>query len=350
MPSPTTNPSVPQRTGSRIPWLVGLLLVLAMGAAGCASSSDGSTGEGAKGTGEPFAFTDDRGETVELDKPTDIRVVAQEDAAVALMHLGIKPVGIFGGQPMDTNPLLEDLDLSGIESLGEAWGQIKMEKLAALQPDLIISTFYTGEDGVLFEGGVYGFGTEKQQGDAQELAPIIAIDATQPSSQAISRFSELAATLGADVESGEVAEERADFEAAVEDLKAAAAESGASVLAVTPATDGMYVAVPDAFADTRDLVDWGVNMMTPDGDLVSSYYELLSWENAAKYQPDVVLVDDRGYTLSADQLAEEQPTWTDIDAAAAGRVGYWSRITLDYADYTEHVTQLTELLKATDGS
>lgn len=342
--------SSPLRIGRSRFLLVAAVVSVVAVATGCQASNVGDTGEGAAGTGEPFSFTDDRGETVELDKSTDIRVVAQEDAAVALLHMGIKPVGIFGGQPMDTNPLLEGLDLSGIESVGEVFGQVKMEKLAVLQPDVIVSTFYTGKDGVLFPGGVYGFGTAKLQEDAEALAPIVAIKATQPSSHVISRFSELAAALGADVESGKVARDKTEFEQAVEELETAASESESSVLAVTPSTDGLYVAVPKAFADTQDLLDWGVNVIVPEGELVSSYYQLLSWENAAQYQPDIVLLDDRGYSLTVDQLAEEQPTWTDIDAAAAGDVGYWSRITLDYPTYTEHVEQLTELLRETSGA
>jgi iron complex transport system substrate-binding protein len=330
-----------------VPMLLGVLVAIVLATAGCQAStgSSGSEGGGSGGAAKPFSFTDDRGETVDLDK-SDIRVLAHEDAAQALMHFGIKPVGIFGGAPMDKNPILEGLDLTDMESVGEAWGEIKMEKVAVLQPDIIVSTFYTG-DGVLFPGGVYGFGTEKQQNDAEQIAPILAIDATQPSSQVIERFGELAAALGADVDSGQYAEERAEFEAAVEDLEAVAAKSDSSVLAVTPATDAVYVAVPDAFADTKDLLNWGVDMMEPTGELVSSYYEQLSWENAATYQPDIILVDVRGYTLGEEELAEDYPTWTDIKAAQDGNIGSWSRISLNYPEYTGQVQELTELLEGT---
>jgi iron complex transport system substrate-binding protein len=327
--------------------LPAVLVALVLATAGCQASpvSNGADGGDNAAAGTPFSFTDDRGETVAVDK-SDLRVVAQEDAAQALMHFGIKPVGIFGGAPMEKNPMLEGLDLTGVESVGEAWGEINMEKLAVLQPDIIVSTFYTG-DGVLFPGGVYGFGTEKQQNDAEQIAPILAIDATQASSQVINRFGELAAALGADVDSGRYAEERAAVEAAVADLEAAAKKSDASVLAVTPATDAVYVAVPKAFADTQDLLDWGVNVMEPTGKLVSSYYEKLSWENAATYQPDVVLIDIRGYTLGAEELEREYPTWRDISAVEDDSIGSWVRISLNYPDYTERVRQLTGLLEGT---
>lgn len=344
---PRTRLTLPARLPSGALGALVAIVALALVTAGCQSSTGtaGSDGVNDDSTTQPFSFTDDRGETVDLDT-RDLRIVAQEDAAQALMHFGIEPVGIFGGAAMDKNPMLEGLDLSGVESVGEVFGEIKMEQLAALQPDIIVSTFYTG-DGILFEGGVYGFGTEKQQDDAEQIAPILAIDATQPSSGVIKRFGELAEALGADVDSGQYAEERSDFEAAVEDLEAAAAENDASVLAVTPATDAVYVAVPDAFADTQDLVNWGVDMMEPTGELVSSYYEQLSWENAATYQPEIILIDVRGYTLGEEELEQEYPTWSDIQAVQDDRVGIWVRISLNYPDYTEQVRELTELLQGT---
>ncbi len=290
-----------------------------------------------------FSFTDDRAETVRLDKK-DIRVVAQEDAANALMHLGIKPVGIFGGAPLTGNPMLKGLDLSGVESIGEVFGEVKMEKLAALRPDVIVSTFYTG-DGVLFPGGVYGFQTEKMQNDAKAIAPILAIDSTKPSSHVIQRFSELAKALGADVDGGTVAQARTTWQSAVEELKTTARErSSLTVLAVTPAQEQVYFAVPDLFPDLLDLKDWGVNVMTPKGKLVSSYYEAVSWENAAKYQPSVVLVDARGYTLGNEAL-KKYPTWNALKAVQAGQVGSWVRVSLNYADYTKQVQDLTAVLK-----
>ncbi|MGH3359536.1 MAG: ABC transporter substrate-binding protein [Nocardioidaceae bacterium] len=322
--------------------MVALLTVCCVGVAGCTTeSSAGPEGE----KSEAFSFTDDRGETVEVDAG-ELRIVAQEDAANALMHMGIKPVGIFGGAPLDQNPMLEGLDLSGIESVGEVFGEIKMEKLVELNPDVIVSTFYTG-DGVLFEGGVYGFGTKKMQDDATEIAPILAIDSTQPSSQVIERFSEMAGAMGADVESGEVADQRAAWEESVEKLKATAAENkDQQVLAVTPDQSQVYFAVPDAFPDLLDMQDWGVDMMVPDGKLVSSYYEAASWENAAKYDPDVVLVDTRGYTLGTDEL-EKYPTWGSMDAVKDGNVGEWVRVSLNYEDYKEQVDGLTEVLNGT---
>ncbi len=37
---------------------------------------------------------------------------------------------------------LEGLDLTGIEIIGEAWGEANIEKAAALKPDLIIAEYW----------------------------------------------------------------------------------------------------------------------------------------------------------------------------------------------------------------
>lgn len=333
--------------------LFGLVTAMCLLASACGGTTGGTTGgatgdteanAGGKGGGK-FTFTDDRGETVSLDKdPGQLRVVAQEDAANALAHLGIKPVGIFGGAPMKTNPMLKGVDLNGVESVGEVFGEVKMEKLAALRPDVIVSTFYTG-DGVLFPGGVYGFQTKKMQDDAKQLAPILAIDSTKPSSHVIERFSAMAKAMGAETDGGKAKASKARWEKAVEELKKTAARrEDLTVLAITPAQDQVYFAVPKLFPDLLDLQDWGVKLMKPTGKLVSSYYEAVSWENSAKYQPSVVLLDARGYTLGPDAL-KKYPTWDDMKAVRKKQVGSWVRVSLNYDDYTSQVEQLTALLE-----
>lgn len=333
--------SVNSRRG-RLRWAAaGLAMACGLAVAGCSSSVDAEEGDGGM-----FSFTDDRDETVTLDT-SEPKVVAQEDAANALMNLGIKPIGIFGGAPMQQNPMLEGLDLEGIESVGEVFGQVKIEKLLELNPDVIVSTHYTG-DGVLFPGGIYGFQTKKMQENAQEIAPIISIDATQPSSKVIDRFAEMAEAMGSDIDSGSIGTAHEEYEAAVDELRSVVkGRENLEVLGVTPAEDQVYFAVPDLFPDLLDLKKWGINVVTPDGDLVSSYYEAVSWENAAKYQPDIVLIDVRGYTLGAEEL-EKYPTWNAIEAVEAGQLGEWVRVSLSWEDYTERIEALTETLRGAE--
>jgi iron complex transport system substrate-binding protein len=86
----------------------------------------------------PWSFTDGSGEVVSAEqRPT--RIIAHAGEAAALMSFGIKPVGIYADESVKTDPNLKDLDLTGIEILGEEWGKVDVEKAAALRPDLIVA-------------------------------------------------------------------------------------------------------------------------------------------------------------------------------------------------------------------
>ncbi len=50
-----------------------------------------------------------------------------------------------------------------------------------------------------------------------------------------------------------------------------------------------------------------------------AYYETLSWEQAGRYQADLILHDTRPFILQPDQL-----TWAALPAVRAGQVGRWS--------------------------
>ena len=113
-------------------------------------------------------------------------------------------------------------------------------------------------------------------------------------------------------------------------------------MGVSPADDLLYVAVPEHSAELTDFRDWGLDVLIPDSpDPSFPYWENLSWENADKYQPDLVLLDDRTYDTSL-ATAQRQPTWKDIDAVAAGAVTPWPAYWVStYADYAEQLEKLT---------
>jgi len=74
----------------------------------------------------------------------------------------------------------------------------------------------------------------------------------------------------------------------------------------------------------------------------------LSWENADKYQADLVIIDERGYPANLEQ-AQQQPTWPAIEAAAAGAVAVWPAYWLrNYADYAAALERLTTAITDAD--
>ena len=317
-----------------------LILTLAAALASCGTES---TSAGA--SGGPGEYTDGSGKTVELES-TPERIIAHGHAAASLISFGIRPVGIYADTPISDDPGLADLDLEGIEILGEAWGEIDVEKAADLAPDLIVADWWPVDEA--YSGTEDGVKEESKK--IADLAPIVGASQGDSAVSLIEGYEELAKRLGADLDAEEVAAERARFEEAVAAFKAATeAKPGLDALAVSPSTDLLYAAVPEHAPELLDFQKWGLDVIVPGNpDKSFPYWENLSWENADKYQPDLLLIDDRSYPGNLKQ-AEKQPTWDSIDAAAAGAVvpwpGYWVHT---YDDYAEQIEALTEAVEQAD--
>jgi iron complex transport system substrate-binding protein len=85
---------------------------------------------------------------------------------------------------------------------------------------------------------------------------------------------------------------------------------------------------------------------TPDEGF--EYWETLSWENAAKYQADLLIVDERSYPENLEQAAA-QPTWDLIQAAAREATAIWPAYWVrTYADYAMALDRLTAAVEAAD--
>lgn len=323
----------------RRPAIAALAVALAAAALGaCGSDSTGDTAAGG-----PWKFTDGSGETVRLDS-TPTKIIAHGHAAAALISFGIRPVGIYADTPVEDDPGLKDLDLEGIEILGEAWGEIDVEKAATLEPDLIVGDYWPVEDAY---SGIED-GVKESSKKIADLAPMVGSAQGDSVVDLIEGYEDLASSLGADTDG--VAAERKRFEDAVAEFKQATAEKrDLTALAVSPATDLLYVAVPEHAPELLDFRRWGLDVIVPDNpDKAFPYWENLSWENADKYQPDLLLIDDRTYPGNLRQ-AEKQPTWDSIEAAAAGSEvpwpGYWLHT---YSDYAEQLDALTAAVENAD--
>jgi iron complex transport system substrate-binding protein len=290
-----------------------------------------------------WTYTDGGGKTVTLpDVPK--RIVAHANVAAGLIPLGIRPVGIYVDGPVKDDPSLRGLDLTGIEILGEAWGEIDIEKLAAAKPDLIIAEYWPLEK-------AYS-GMEAGAADSsliEQIAPVAGPIQGNSTVALIEDYEKLATLLGADLSDLAIAVEKAKFETSKAAFQAAVkAKPGLNALAVWAGTDALYVASAAGSAELSDFVSWGLNVISPEVADDRGYWETVSWETVDKYQPDLVLVDDRAgpATLAA---AEAQPTWTTIRAVAKGQVGDWPAFWMrNYKVYAEQLDKLTATINATD--
>ncbi|WP_059009537.1 ABC transporter substrate-binding protein [Streptomyces specialis] len=291
------------------------------------NSPTGSAGDGtdANAPSGAFRFTDDRGETVELDAVPE-RIVAYVGTAAALHDYGIRSVGVFGpttnpdGTP---GPQAGRLDLDDIRVLGTAWGEFDIEDYTVLEPQLLVTN--------MFEPGALWYVPDESADTIAGLAPtlgiLVAPTADRPGirlGDVIDRYTQLATALGADLTTTAVTEAKARFEAAAEAVRRAARDNpGIKVLACSGAADLFYVSDSSSAADLAWFQELGVELIVPEHVDAGGFFESLSWENADAYPADLLLMDSRGVALQPDDLADK-PTFTRLPAVEAGQITGWN--------------------------
>ena len=309
--------------------------------AGC-SSAEGTDG-GADAGDAAWTYVSGDGKTYTAEEVPD-RIVAHAYAAKVLTEFGITPVGIYADGPISEDVGLRGVDFSGIEVLGEEWGKIDVEAAAELQPDLIVGDWWPAEEAYSgFEGGV-----EEESRRLAELAPVVGPSQGDSIVELIDGYAALAESLGADTDL--IAGERAAFDAAVADFQAATAtKPGLTALAISPFDADYAVAVPEYAPELLDLRRWGLAVIDPDSpDPDFPYWETLSMENADKYQPDLLLFDDRNHPGNEETLAAV-PIASSIAAFAAGATTTWPAYWLHtYRDYTAELTRLAGVVRTAD--
>jgi hypothetical protein len=137
------------RTLPRLVTAAGVAAALALAACGGDNAADNAADDasvdaaagGTDWADSPWTFTDDNDVTHTLDAPPEV-VVAQSTIAGGLWEYGVNVAGVFGpltyadGGP---HPSIGLADPDDFASLGEIDGEINIEALAALDPDIIVA-------------------------------------------------------------------------------------------------------------------------------------------------------------------------------------------------------------------
>ncbi|MFZ5823611.1 MAG: ABC transporter substrate-binding protein [Bacillota bacterium] len=337
----------------RLGWIA-LLLVAALSLAACGSKPAPATETAPKASpapaeaakpappAGPWEFTDDRGKKITLEK-RPVRVVAQSNSAAALWDLGYEVVGVFGPQKRadgSNDPEIGRVDLSKVTSVGEEWGKIDLEKLAALRPDLIVTTMWAPPD--------LWYILPEVAPKVEAIAPIVGINiAKQPITGPIKRFGELAEALGADLNAPAVVADRKRFEQASADLKAAiVAKPGLKVLFGAGSLETFWVCLPSSYADLLYFQELGMDIVVPAG-AENGFVEALSWEQAQKYPADLIVYDVRAHVTQPAELAAKIPTWNLHPAVKAGQVGRWhATASYSYKGFASILEELTATIRS----
>ena len=303
----------------------GLGAGLGLGAAGllsaCSatvSTADVSTSGSASSGG--FTFTDDRGTTVKLgSSPT--RVVAYTGTAAALYDFGVtdRIIGVFGPTKLTSgkaDPMAGNLPVDKLTILGNTYGEFDVAKYAELNPQVLITD--------MWEKNSLWYVPTADLSKIDELAPTIGITvASEPLTTPLGRIEKLAGLLGADLTSSTVTAAKSAFEQAVEQLRTAAkSKSTLKVMAASASADLLYISDPKVYPDLSYYESLGVSFIEPT-NVVGGFFESLSWENAGKYQPDLILLDDRTGTLQPADLTGKA-TWTALPAVKADQIVGWN--------------------------
>ena len=293
---------------------LGALLTACGGGSGSGDPSDG-------GGGGSWSFTDDRGKKVTLDGRPQ-RVVAFTGTAAALHDFGVtdQVVGVFGPTTLkngDPDPQAGDLDVDKLTIIGNTYGEFDIEKYAKTRPDILITN--------MFEPDALWYVPAEAQKKILKLAPALALTANRTSLQKIvERYAELAEALGVDLGSDRVTGHKKAFEQAAAELRAAAkANRGLKVMAASGSRDLFYVSNPEISADLMYFKELGVDLVVPDNPDKGGYFESLSWENADKYDADLILLDSRTSALQPKALADK-PAWGALPAVKADQVIPWA--------------------------
>ncbi|MGN9776990.1 ABC transporter substrate-binding protein [Micromonospora sp. H33] len=290
--------------------------------AGCGRDDTASPSAGAT-SGGPWSFTDDRTEKLSAaTRPT--RVVAFTGVAAALVDFGLDKqiVGVFGETKRadgSKDPQAGDLNVEGVEILGNVWGEFNLEKYAGLRPELLVTHMY--------DPGALWYVPDESKDKIVPLAPVAAITTARvPMTKPIERYAQLAESLGADLSAPKVTDAKARFEAAAESVRQAVkANPGIKVMACSGSPDLFYVSNPKVSTDLMYFAELGVDIVVPTKLEAGDYFEALSWENAGKFPADLILLDNRSTALQPKDLTAK-PTWTQLPAVKANQVTPWDAV------------------------
>lgn len=317
-----------------------LALVSLIALAACSSSSGtpaASASSSASSAAEGWSYTDDTGATITLAAKPE-RVVAFADQALSLISYGVQPVGIFGRTDLATDPRFAGVDLTNVKILGNAYGEIDLEALAELAPDLIVTAVYpTDREGTLdAKAPLYGMKDLEQQQKVEAIAKVAAVKVGGQGLTLIESNAKLAVALGAD--QAKVDADKATFDAAAAKLTAAAKASDIEVTQLYADADGLYLVKPEDEPQTQLYKSLGVNLteLNPEGYY---YWDIYSWENAGKAMTgDVLMLSPEGF-----QIAElkKQPTFAKHPALVAGQVYPNPYTAMDYSAQAKAMDVLT---------
>jgi iron complex transport system substrate-binding protein len=285
--------------------------------------------------GEGWSFTDDTGKTVTLpERP--VRIAADLNAASALWDFGIKPVAV-SGWTVGTGASWGNIDRETPNiTVSVETSEPDLEALLDMRIDLFVTVAWGNNDEAPYE---WSFPDAGAYEPTNAVVPVIAISTTGRADENMLRFAELAESLGADLDTPELAEAKAAYEEARAEFERVAAEKAdLTSLFVYANGTAEYVAYLPIWADLTMYQALGLNIIVPDNVPENDYWEQLSPEQASKYPSDILFQSTRLGIFTPEELAAHA-TYGSLPAVKAGQIAPWNQ------DFTQSYQGLTAALE-----
>ncbi|BAK37984.1 putative iron-siderophore ABC transporter substrate-binding protein [Microlunatus phosphovorus NM-1] len=295
--------------------LAGLAALGAAGLVGCNASAGGSSDEASPTGAARFSYTDARGKVVEFDLPAT-GIVAQSSVAATLLDFGYQVAGVYGDlKPVDGKLSYQagDLDLSKVTVLADVYGEFDVEKLAAMNPQVVIDLMFVKDE--------LWYLPDDLLAKVEKVCPTIAMEMLDLGLvEIINDFAELSGKLGADLNAPLVTDAKKAFDDATAQAKEAiAAKPGLTVVGISRTADQVWITNANQAPDLAYWKSLGAKMIDHGGK-PDTYFTEISYEQLDKFSADIIYDDSRaGYNEAADN----QPTWRALPAVRAGQVVAW---------------------------
>lgn len=292
--------------------------------AACASTQASGNPDSSAG----WSYTTGLGNTITLESAPEV-IVTDAYSAAALWEYGIRPDAVFGyGLEAGGSELaLGNADRDSMQVVGTA-GDLNIEALAALEPDLIIGYGNVDND------QAWTWWDETMAERANAIAPFAGVRfSDRPIVEVIEEYAGLAAALGADVDNSVAAQAKTDFEDAGTELRTTlATKPELTTIALNGDAASLYAGT-SKLSQLGLLEDLGAKLVGPASD---EGWSEASWEVIPDYPADVVL----SYVASTKAFAEA-PVYRSLPAVKAEQVAPWDdKMPNTYAHYATWLNDL----------
>lgn len=241
--------------------------------------------------------------------------------AAPLWDFGIKQDGLFGWIALADGTFGAaggNVDSTGIPLAGNLNEPLQLEPAINIGPDLILTLTWAPD-----VPGEYWSIDADLVDQTLGIAPIIALSATGRADENVKRFAELSGALGADLDSEELTQAKADYEKALDEYTATARNSDLVALFVYLTESETYVANPPDWGDINLYTELGLSTVDP-GVEKYDYWLTISNELAIDYPADMLFVSSRDGRLSDEEI-QAMPGWRLHPAVAAGQIFDWNQ-------------------------